>query len=227
MSNPIDRITLVYRDAAGNEHTQPLADITEVGTLIDPEDGSDMELVDARIRPVGNPIVLGAESVRAELADDEAPDAHDLTEKQAEFLARLTDEEIDRAVNAEADDYFWAAYDDVRSRAIASLVADHQVALAPLGDDLVNIVHLSGDDYENAVDEANANGGSIEAVVAYLARWDYGRESDGAAQSNGLTALAELERLPYQLHEVDLHGLHYWLQLDHGLRFYALYRRPL
>lgn len=94
-------------------------------------------------------------------------------------------------------------------------------------DDLVCIVHLTGDDYESAVDAANERGGSTKTVVAHLAQWDYGDETDGASEVNGRDALAELEALPHQLHEVDHGGLHYWLQIDHGLRFYALYRRPL
>lgn len=43
-SVPLDQITLVYRDWAGEQHTQPLADITEAGTLIDPESGDDLSL---------------------------------------------------------------------------------------------------------------------------------------------------------------------------------------
>lgn len=39
-----DDMELVYRDADGNEHRQPWQNISEVGTLIDPETGDDMEL---------------------------------------------------------------------------------------------------------------------------------------------------------------------------------------
>lgn len=93
---------------------------------------------------------------------------------------------------------------------------------------LVLIVHLEGDNYERAVDAANDLGGSTSAVVEYLSRWDYGDENDTAAPYNGgLTTLSELEGLPHQLHPVAFGGLDYWLQLDHGLRFYALYRAPL
>lgn len=174
---------------------------------------------------MSNPITLGAASVRSEL--HEAPDSHDLTTAQAEHLEALSDDEIDDAVQSAADDYFWDAYYSVRRDAIARLARDHKDALDPLGNDLVPIVHLSGDDYEHAVDAANDNGGSTDAVVAYLAQWDYGEENDGAAEVNGHTQLAELERLPQQLHEVDHGGLHYWLGIAHGLRHYSLYRRPL
>ncbi|WP_026820023.1 hypothetical protein [Arthrobacter castelli] len=92
---------------------------------------------------------------------------------------------------------------------------------------LVDIIHLQGDDYETAVDAANDQGGSTEAVVAYLAQFDYGDETDSVAEINGHTKFVELERLQHQLHEADHGGLHYWLQVDHGLRFYGLYRRPL
>lgn len=39
-----DDMELVYRDADGNEHRQPWREVSEVGTLIDPETGDDMEL---------------------------------------------------------------------------------------------------------------------------------------------------------------------------------------
>ena len=37
-------VTLVYRDSEGNEHMQPVTDLVDVGTLIDPETGDDMEV---------------------------------------------------------------------------------------------------------------------------------------------------------------------------------------
>lgn len=37
-------VQVVYTDDAGNLHYQPLADIMEVGTLIDPETGDDMDM---------------------------------------------------------------------------------------------------------------------------------------------------------------------------------------
>lgn len=49
-SVPLDQITLVYRDEAGEQYTQPLADITESGTLIDPRNGSDLELERAIVK---------------------------------------------------------------------------------------------------------------------------------------------------------------------------------
>lgn len=36
---------LVYRNEAGSEHTQPWGELTDVGTLIDPDTGDDMELI--------------------------------------------------------------------------------------------------------------------------------------------------------------------------------------
>jgi hypothetical protein len=41
--NPSE-VTLVYTDKSGTEHRQSVADLVEVGTLIDPEDGEDMEV---------------------------------------------------------------------------------------------------------------------------------------------------------------------------------------
>lgn len=162
-----------------------------------------------------SPIVLSAESVRAELA--EAPDAHDLTPAQIERIAALLDADIDAAIHAVVDDFFWDAYDSVRRDAIARLASDP----------LVLIVFMQGQDYEDAVDAVNDRGGSTKAVVEYLAQWDYGEENDSASEVNGRTDLAELERLPHQLHEVDHGGLHYWLEIDHRLGFYGLFRRPL
>src|SRR5699024_1898748 len=133
------------------------------------------------------------ESVREEV--HEAPESHDLTPSQAERIQNLSDEDIVAAINAEVDDHFWAAYDDVRRRTISRLA----------GDPLVCVVFLQGQDYEDAVDAANNLGGSTEAVVAHLSQWDYGDENDAAAEVNGYTERTDLERLRHQLHEVD-HG---------------------
>ncbi|MDJ0458299.1 hypothetical protein PUN71_013925 [Arthrobacter sp. NQ7] len=42
-------VTLVYRDAAGKTHEQPLTDIGSAGTLIDPDSGDDLELIAALV----------------------------------------------------------------------------------------------------------------------------------------------------------------------------------
>lgn len=164
---------------------------------------------------MSHPITLGAESVRAELS--EAPDAHDLTPAQVERILALSDDQIDAAIHDAADDHFFDALYAVRRDAIAQLAKDP----------LVLVIHLSGDDYERAVDEANNRGGSTDAVAEHLSQWDYGEETDAAAEVNGHTDLSDLLALSHQVHEVSVGGLDYWLQLDHGLRFYALYRRPL
>lgn len=44
-------VTLIYRDNAGTLHDQPLADVSTVGTLIDPDTGADLEIVSVRIVP--------------------------------------------------------------------------------------------------------------------------------------------------------------------------------
>ncbi|MFI9629270.1 hypothetical protein [Streptomyces sp. NPDC052042] len=64
-------------------------------------------------------IHIDAESVRAELED--APESHDLTRVNAELIANLDDDEINRAIRESADDNFWAAYDELRRNAIARL----------------------------------------------------------------------------------------------------------
>lgn len=94
-------------------------------------------------------------------------------------------------------------------------------------DALIHIVTLTGDDYEEAVDQGNDRGGSTEAVVSYLAQWDYGEETDEADEILGTRSREEIKALPH-MKEVVLHGgLTYLLVFDHGLRFYSLYRPPL
>lgn len=165
--------------------------------------------------PANSGINLDAAAIRAELL--ESPATHDLTAVQAARVAALSDEQLNAALNNAADDDFWSQYDDVRARAISALSTNP----------LICITFQQGDDYETAVDAANDNGGSIEAVAQYLAQWDYGTENDDAAAFNGYVELATLEALPHQLHEVQIDGVAYWVNLDHGLRFYGLYRQPL
>lgn len=40
----LSNVTVVYEDAEGNYHRQPVSDISDVGTLIDPDTGDDMEM---------------------------------------------------------------------------------------------------------------------------------------------------------------------------------------
>lgn len=95
-------------------------------------------------------------------------------------------------------------------------------------DTLVEIIHLDGSDYEDAVDAINDRGGSIKAAAEYLAGWDYGTENDNAAPLTGdLTTREELERQPHMLHDVKVGGLDYIVQIDHMIGTYALYRAPL
>lgn len=49
-SHAPENVFAIYIDSEGNEHDQPIADITEVGTLIDPETGEDMEIVRVDVR---------------------------------------------------------------------------------------------------------------------------------------------------------------------------------
>lgn len=48
--NPIADLVLIYRDAEDVLHEQPATDLTDVGTLIDPETGDDMAPVGWRIQ---------------------------------------------------------------------------------------------------------------------------------------------------------------------------------
>lgn len=100
-------------------------------------------------------------------------------------------------------------------------MADHE----EMNDPLVCITFQTGDDYEIVVDEANARGGSVDAVIEFLTNWDFGDEDDNAATIMGHTERVDLEKQTY--HEGDYGNLHYWLIADHGMRHYALYRRRL
>lgn len=81
---------------------------------------------------------------------------------------------------------------------------------------LLTMTTVRGQDYEDTVDAANDNGGSITAVVAHL------RETR-AGRVEGHTTLVQLQAQPPQLHHVIWGGDHYWLQIDHQQCFYALH----
>lgn len=49
MNIDLNKATLVYTDESGQEHEQPVADITSSGTLIDPDTGDDMPLTGLRV----------------------------------------------------------------------------------------------------------------------------------------------------------------------------------
>jgi len=86
----------------------------------------------------------------------------------------------------------------------------------------VSIVFVDGDDYEAAVDAANDDGGSVEAVAAYLSQWDYGDETD-AAQTRDSAPWGSADTL----HTVTAGGTAYVLSVNHSMGYYALQRRPL
>lgn len=104
-----------------------------------------------------------------------------------------------------------------------------------IDDPLIEIIHLTGDDYETAVDEINALGGSTRNAVEYLSHWDYGTETDHAASVNGVESFDRVTRtvdrfntLTGTLHEAIIHGgIEYILTWDHRYSIYALYRRPM
>lgn len=66
-------------------------------------------------------ITLDAVSVRQEIND--RLDNGEITEAQAEYVNSLSDEEINAAIDASVNDYFWNVYDFVRSAAIARLLS--------------------------------------------------------------------------------------------------------
>ncbi|QTP19093.1 hypothetical protein [Micrococcus luteus] len=94
---------------------------------------------------------------------------------------------------------------------------------------LVHVITLAGQDYDDAVQAAEAEGGSVDAVARHLAQWDYGTESDDAALlwPEDMPTRADLGRQRHQLHTARVRGLQYLVQIDHGLRMYALYRPTL
>lgn len=49
---PLSRIVLVYSDGKGQQHAQPLTDVYEVGTLVDPDTDDDLEPEFAIVNPV-------------------------------------------------------------------------------------------------------------------------------------------------------------------------------
>lgn len=46
---PLDNLVLVYQDEEGNLYEQPAGNLTEVGGLIDPETGEDLELIGYKV----------------------------------------------------------------------------------------------------------------------------------------------------------------------------------
>jgi hypothetical protein len=64
-------------------------------------------------------LVLDSESIRAELT--ESPESHDLSPEQVAAISQLSDDELNVALHEEADDTFWAAYDELRRNAILQL----------------------------------------------------------------------------------------------------------
>ena len=42
---PLDRVTLVYISENNEEYRQPLSDLPDMGTLIDPDNGNDLDLI--------------------------------------------------------------------------------------------------------------------------------------------------------------------------------------
>lgn len=45
-----NEVFIIYVDCVGEEHAQPISDITDSGTLIDPETGDDMEIIRVDVR---------------------------------------------------------------------------------------------------------------------------------------------------------------------------------
>src|SRR5699024_5427155 len=58
-------------------------------------------------------------------------------------------------------------------------------------------------------------GGSVDAVAAVLSAWDYGDETDAAAELDPYRPTAsDLGKLSHQLHSAHVGHQHYWLLID-------------
>lgn len=101
-----DEIELIYRADDGQELTQPLTDVTEVGTLIDPETGDDMEIAEAIIisdDTTGSPVVNELVDALRDRGDDASQHAAEFLAKEGEnddvwfLIGRLLDQITDMA----------------------------------------------------------------------------------------------------------------------------------
>jgi hypothetical protein len=90
--------------------------------------------------------------------------------------------------------------------------------------ELVLITRHSGDDFEEAFKILEQ--GSIDAVVGYLAQWDFGEDTEAASAYAGTITLSQLKHQRHYCHIAVHAGALYWFQYDPGLRFCALYRLP-
>src|SRR5699024_1200796 len=91
-----------------------------------------------------------------------------------------------------------------------------------------HIITLTGYAYEQVVEEANAMGGSVDAVAAVLSASDYADETDTAAGLDPYRPTAsDLGKLSHQLHSAHARHPHDRLLIDHQLALYSLYRLPL
>jgi hypothetical protein len=76
-------------------------------------------------------IVLDSDSIRAEL--EESPESHDLSAEQVRLITSMSDDALNMAIDQSADDAYWAAYDQVRRNAIASLA---EQTAPPMSDEI-------------------------------------------------------------------------------------------
>ena len=85
-----------------------------------------------------------------------------------------------------------------------------------MSDQWVDVVFMQGDDYSEVADLG------IDEMVAHMAQWDYGQETDYAHTREGAPwGVAD------RLYEVSLSGIDYTLAVNHPEGYASLNRRPL
>lgn len=85
-----------------------------------------------------------------------------------------------------------------------------------MADQWVDVVFMQGDDYTEVADLG------IDEMVAHMAQWDYGQETD-YAHTRDEAPWGPADRL----YEVNLGGIAYTLTVNHHEGYASLNRRPL
>lgn len=92
---PASVVSAIYRDEAGNEHTQPLSDFTEAGGLIDPDTGEDMPITGALVPRAGTELLAGVTPAQLEVLKSlHTPHINLSSDRQAYLEQTLTALEV-------------------------------------------------------------------------------------------------------------------------------------
>lgn len=159
--------------------------------------------------------------------------ADDLRDAGDSFPNAVADALVDQGGEAcrAAGDWLRANRGDAEVEELLASFLDRaeQLATARLTaqEALVTVITIDGDGYDRVLAEASTDPARDpdEATVEILARWDTGDEVDLASTVLGTTSRREVESRDHAI--VEHGGLTYWLEANHGLRYYALYRPKL